>query len=77
VLAFPVFAAHFSFFTSGRSDPQTWAPKPVPGELDEVTIGSSKYVVLDVETPLLGTVVVGGRLEFLGKLDLLLGSRQD
>lgn len=54
------------------SDPATWPDDRVPEAGDDVTIPSTLWVLLDVTPPLLGAVVVEGKLSFEDAEDLTL-----
>jgi len=46
------------------SDPQTWPSGSVPLEGEDVVIDATMHVILDVNPPRLGSMVVEGKLEF-------------
>ena len=46
------------------SDPNTWETKQLPVAGEDVEIPPGKWVVLDIETPVLNLLTVNGRLSF-------------
>jgi len=49
---------------SNWSDPESWTLKAAPSEGDEVVIGPCDNIVIDVDTPILKSLTVNGRLSF-------------
>lgn len=56
------------------SDPSTWPDNKVPAAGDTVEIASDMEVILDVSTPELGGLTIGGKLSFADNADLELST---
>lgn len=46
------------------SDAASWPSGKVPEEGDEVEIPAGTYMILDIDTPILASLLINGRLEF-------------